>query len=429
MKVAVIGLGKLGLSMAVAIAGKGVQVFGVERDRKRRHLIQKGRSPIDEPGIQEKLPALLKEGSLLLCDYGEAVSETEAAFVAVNTPESSRGKMNTRDLEDCVAKIGEELRKQPRFYIIAVNSTVLPETTEFKLKPLLEKRLGKKVGHDFGLAANPVFIALTTVIRDFLNPPVVVIGASDPKTSDWLAAFYNKICENQPPILKTAPTMAEVIKLAHNAYCTSKMAFINEVADLCARVPGGDIRKVEEFFSKGGERAGKFLRAGLGFGGPCFPRDLRFFLKYTEGKKLKTPLLNSVERSNREHARELVRQIQREAGSLEGKKVAVLGLSYKPGIKNFEDSFSFRLIEELEKKRARISAYDPLQGPGASKNGMAPALASKKVLLKKNLRQALKGTDLCIVAHASKEFQNIRKIAFPRTPPPHFFDPWGVLSD
>ncbi len=155
--------------------------------------------------------------------------------------------MNTRDLETCVAEIGNGLRHHSKFYVVAVASTIVPETTDGKLHPLLEKTSGRKVGKRVGLCANPVFIALTSVVHDFLNPPVVVVGATDQRTSKWMTKFYKKVCENKPPILTTSPYTAEVIKLAHNAYCTSKMAFINETADLCSQNPRADIRKIEDF--------------------------------------------------------------------------------------------------------------------------------------------------------------------------------------
>jgi len=309
-----------------------------------------------------------------------------------------------------------------------VYSTILPETTDLKLRPLLEKVSGKKVGQSIGLSANPVFIALTTVIRDFLNPPVVLIGASDPRTSKWLVNFYEKICENDPPILETTPLTAEIIKLAHNAYCTSKMAFMNEVADLCAQVRGADIRKVEEFFRIGGERAGQFLRAGFGFGGPCFPRDLRFFLNYIKKRGLRPPFLGAIGKSNEEHARELVRQIRNRVGSLEEKKVALLGLTYKPGVRNFEDSFSLRLIRELAFEKARVSAYDSLLKSRASRNGLPRSFSKARLSFRRTLHEALKGADVCILAHPSSEFLNLKKKDFFGMNHPFIFDPWGVLS-
>jgi len=428
MKVAVIGLGKLGLPMAIAIAKQGVQVFGVEKDFKRLRLIRQGRSPVDEPGVQINLKNLLREKRFICSDYAEAVSEAEAAFIAVNTPEKSPGEMDTRDLETCVAELGRELRDQSKFYVVAVVSTLLPETTDRKLRPILERASGKKVGESIGLCANPVFIALTTVIHDFLNPPLVLVGTSDPLTLKWMVNFYLRVCKNHSPILRTNPLTAEIIKLTHNAYCTSKMTFVNEVADLCSRLPGGDIRKVEKFFSMGGERTGRFLKAGFGFGGPCFPRDLRFFLKYVEKKGLKPPLLNAISESNEAHARDLVRQIRRQVGPLKGKRISVLGLSYKPGVKNFEDSFSLRLIQELARKKARIFAYEPFLKSRPFRNDSPRPPEDAKFVLRKSLLEVLKDADVCILAHPSSEFQNLKKKDLRGMKYPHVFDPWGVLS-
>lgn len=428
-KVAVIGLGKLGLPMAVAMAERGIQVFGTDRDSKRMELIRRGRSPIEEPGVQSRLGKLIRQKRLILCDCQRAVTESQASFVAVNTPERSKGEMDTRDLEAAAAEIGGALRESSRFHLVSINSTVLPETTDRRLRPILEKTSGKSVGKEIGLAANPVFIALTTVIRDFLNPPVVVAGASDERSSRWLERFYGRICENHPPVLKTTPLMAEIIKLAHNAYCTTKMAFINEVADLCSRVSGGDKKKLEEFFVLGGERSGKFLKTGLGFGGPCFPRDLRFFLAFLEGKGLRPPLLTSVISSNHRHAEELIRQIEKKAGFLKGKRISVLGLSYKPGVRNFEESFPLRLVKGLSRAGARLFLYDPLLKKGLPRDGfLFQGVDSTKVKFEKTLRSALRKSEVCILAHPLKEFFGCRKDFLTRPSSPLIFDPWGVLS-
>jgi len=424
MKVSIVGLGKLGLPMAVAIAKRGIQVYGVERDPKRVRQLQRGESPIDEPGIQPKLKSLIRNRRLILTSYSEALSKTDAAFIAVNTPERSLGEMDTRDLETCVSEIGRELKHHSKFYVLAVASTIVPETIDGKIRPLLEKTSGRKVGKSIGLCANPVFIALSSVIRDYLNPPVVVLGATDPRTSRWMAQFYKQVCENKPPILTTTPLTAEVIKLTHNAYCTSKMAFINETADLCSQSPGADIRKVEEFFRVGGERTGRFLKSGLGFGGPCFPRDLRFFVKYMEKKGLKSPLLKAINVSNEEHAHQLIKQIRSQLGSLKGKKVALLGLSYKPGVRNFEDSFSFRLIQKLEAEKARVFVYDPLLVPHSPGNGFFyPVFDHRKLVVKKSMREALEGADLCVLAHPLESF-NLKQKDLSGMARPLVFNPW-----
>lgn len=421
MNVAVIGLGKLGLPMAIAMAERGIRVFGIEKDPQRIRLIEKADSSIEEPGVRTRLKKFLRSRRLILTGPQEAVSRTEACFIAVNTPERAPGKMDTRDIESSVAEIAKALRGRTQFYVVSVASTIVPETTDRKIRPLLEKVSGRKIGQSLGIAANPVFIALGTVIRDYLNPPVVVVGATDDETSRWMTKFYERVCQNRPAIVVTSPLTAEIIKLAHNAYCTTKMAFINEVANLCSQTAGADLKKVEEFFAKGGERAGRFLKAGLGFGGPCFPRDLRLFLDYIKKKGTDSTLLRSIDESNRNRARELVNQILGKAGSLEKRKVTVLGLSYKPGVKNFEDSFSFRLIQELNQEKAEVTAYDPLLS--ASRNGVFKGDKKDKFILKKNLRESLRDAEICVLAHPSSHFVGLKESLRLKE---HLliFDPW-----
>lgn len=423
MNVSIIGLGKLGLSMAMAIASKGHRVIGVDIDEGIIRKLKTGQSHISEARVPELLTQTINRGLFEPTqDFSKAVFESDLSFIAVNTPQKPDGNMGLEQAVEAAKKLAQPLKQKKTFHVVAVSSTILPETTDRLLKPILEEETNKTAGKDFGLCVNPVFIALTTVVRDFLNPPAVVIGESDQRSGDLIDQLYTSICENQPKHIRTTLLMAELIKMTHNAYATAKMAFINEIADLCSKVPGADIRALTEFFRAGGERPGKFLEAGLGFGGPCFPRDLEFFTNYVKTKLSESPLLESIQISNRRHAAHLVGLLEDELSSLKNRKVAVLGLSYKPNSDITESSFSLNLIELLVFRGAVVSAYDP-----AVKE--CPWKIRGDFKIHKNIPETLKEADACIVATPWDEFKKLRALDFERTMKQTILlDPWRLYE-
>jgi UDPglucose 6-dehydrogenase len=360
MNISIVGLGKLGLSMAAAITNKGHCVTGVDISPRVLDTLAHGKSPIDEPYVQDYLTNAIKSNRFrVTADMCQAIHETNLTFVAVNTPEQTDGSMDLSQASHACRVIGEAIKDKHGFHVVVVNSTIIPQASDNQLKPILEEASKKQLGVDFGYCVNPVWIALTTVVQDFTHPPVIVVGASDKRTADLVSDFYKTICDEVSHILRTTPLTAEIIKMAHNAFATAKMAFVNEIADACTHLPGADIRDVTNFFKMGGERSGRFFEAGMGFGGPCFPRDLQFFTDFLSSQLGDSPLLESIQKANDEHGIRIVDSIERELNFLKNKRIAVLGLSYKPNTSITERSFSLRFIELLLDKGAEVRAYDP----------------------------------------------------------------------
>ena len=420
MNISVIGLGKLGLSMAVAIASKTHQVIGVDTSPLVLQKIKAGISPIQEPEVETFLRRLMDEGRFrATSDFETAVFESELSFIAVNTPEQIDGGMDLSQVKTASQMIAQVLKEKSDFHVIATSSTILPETTDRVLKPICEEISGKKAGKDFGLCVNPVFIALTTVVRDFLSPPVVVIGESDKRSGDILSQLYSSICNNQPHHIRTSPLMAEFIKMAHNAYATTKMAFMNEMAGACSRIPDADVRVLTQFFQLGGERAGRFLEAGLGFGGPCFPRDLRFFLNYLKTRMPETPLVEAIQHSNQEHAVRIVELIEEELGQLRNRKISILGLAYKPNIAIAEESFSLKLIDVLLLKGTEIIVFDPRV------KELKKIEPNGKLHMASHMGKALADSECCILATPWEELRHMEPAQFKQQMKKAFvFDPW-----
>lgn len=424
MNISVVGLGKLGLPLACTIANKGHQVIGVDISPKALESLKQGKSHIDEPQVDRLLgQALSRRSFSVTSDFEEAIRNTDLTFIAVNTPDKADDTMDLSQIQESCDRIGSALKSKRNFHVIAISSTILPETLDRIAIPALGKNSLKTCGRDFGVCANPVFIALSTVVKDLLNPPVVVIGQSDSKSGAILHQFYDTFTENHAPIIHTTKVMAEFIKLAHNAYCTNKMAFINEMAAICSHIPGADIHALTQFFKAGGERQGRFLQAGLGFGGPCFPRDLRFFINYSGAKTSGISLLEAIDHSNREYPKKIVDLLEKELkASLNGKRITVLGLSYKPNSNITERSFSLRLIEALESEGAQIKAFDPKVKSIPAKD------ASVSFKICDSLNQALENSELALIATPWKEFEHLDSETLVEwMKEPVLFDPWHLV--
>lgn len=420
--IAVIGLGKLGLCMAAAIASKGHRVIGVDVMPEWVDRINAGACPVNEPGLGEMLAPLVAKGRIrCTTDYGEAVERTSISFVAVNTPLDPDNTMNMDQIRAASESLGKALKRTKKRHIVAVSSTILPLTCDRIMRPILERRSGKICGKDFGLVANPVFIALTTVVKDYTRPPFVIVGSYDRRSGDAVEAFYSRFCEGGPPIVRTTPIMGEMIKFAHNAFMTTKISFINEMADICTRLPGGDARVLREFFSVGGDRPGRFFMPGLGFGGPCFPKDLRTFITFGKEIRFDSLFLRMVNDCNTGHAARIADTAERAAGKLAGKRVALLGLAYKPRTDIVENSFSFTLADELRRRKAKVTVHDPHAAAAARR------YLGEKVAYAEKVEAALKGADLCIVATAQDEFRRIPPAVFVRNMKRAVVvDVWGI---
>lgn len=231
-----------------------------------------GIAPIYEPGLQD----LLNANQELLTgtnDYENAVMNSDVTFIVVPTPTESNGDFSLHYVLEAAKNIGDVLRKKQDYHLMVLTSTVMPGAIDKELRPYLESRSGKKCGQDLGLCYNPEFIALGTVIRDFLNPDFILIGESDSHSGEILESLYKQVCENDPPIARMCIINAELTKLAVNTYVTIKITFANMLARICERLPGADVDVVTSALGLDSRIGRKYLKGSIGYGGPCFPRD------------------------------------------------------------------------------------------------------------------------------------------------------------
>lgn len=356
MNVSVIGLGKLGLCTASCFASSGHKVIGVERNVDFVSKLQAKVNPIDETGLDELLESSW-DNLTVTTDIAEAVCGSDITLIIVPTPSKSDGRFTNEYLRVVLESIGPALKAKKSFHVVDIVSTVMPGSCDSEFKPLLEKLSGKVCGKDFGVVYNPEFIALGSVVKDFLNPDMVLIGASDDRSAEMAEKLYVSTCNSEPHIAKMSLVNAEITKLSLNCFVTMKISYANELSGMCEKVPGADVDVVTGAIGADSRIGSKYLKGGLGFGGPCFPRDNLAFQGFAEDFGAEVRLSPRVIEVNNAVVGRISNMIK--SSKKKGCKVSVLGLSYKPGTHIIEESQSIMLVQELVEAGWKVSVYDP----------------------------------------------------------------------
>jgi UDPglucose 6-dehydrogenase len=352
----VVGLGKLGSPMAACFAAKGQRVVGVDLVERNVRLINEGKAPVFEPGLQDMLD---RSGGRLSAtgDLHQAARQANVLFVIVPTPSDAGGAFTPRYVLEAMRPIGEALRARDDFPIVVVTSTVMPGCTGGQVRPLLEEVSGKRCGVDFGLCYSPEFIALGSVVRDFLNPDLLLIGESDPRAGEQVAALYLGVCDTKPRVARMSFANAELTKLAVNAFVTTKISYANMLAEICERVEGGDVDAVTGALGLDTRIGPKYLKGSIGFGGPCFPRDNVALMTLAARLGVDTPLPRATDAVNNHQVARLAHLAERHLPA--GGTLGVLGLSYKPNTNVIEKSQGLEIAALFARRGVPVVVYDP----------------------------------------------------------------------
>jgi len=356
-RLSVVGLGKLGACMAAAFASRGFPVVGVDVDAEVVRRMNDGLAPVEEPDLAAYIAAH-RSRLRATTSHDEAVREADVTFVIVPTPSDAQGAFALEQATSAIDAVGRALATKTDYHLVVLTSTVLPGACRHALLPALERASGKQVGRDVGLCYSPEFIALGSVIRDFLNPDVTLIGEVDARSGDVLEALYARALCNRPPCRRMSLENAELCKLALNTYVTTKITFANMLADLCQRLPGGDVDVVTDALGADSRVARKYLTGALGFGGPCFPRDNRALAYVAAALGLDAPLPDAVDRANDTRPADIAALVRDTLPA--GATVAVLGLAYKPCTHIVEASQALAIAQLLVQAGYRVVAWDPL---------------------------------------------------------------------
>ena len=357
MNISVVGLGKLGLCTAACLAVKGHTVIGVDSRRETLEALGERLCPIAENGLE----ALLEQAwGTLTCtdDYSAAVAGSDITLIIVPTPSLEDGTFTNEYLVRALEQLAPALKTKTGFHVVDIVSTVMPGSCEAVFIPLLETLTGKRCGRDFGLVYNPEFIALGSVIRDFLNPDMVLIGASDALSADAVRELYASAVESAPAYAVMNLVNAEIAKLSLNCFVTMKISFANELAALCEEIPGAHVDVVTRAIGADSRVGGKYLSGGLGFAGPCFPRDNEAFQAAGRRAGYAPKLSPSVVAVNKAVPGRIASRLARWLRP--GQSVALFGVAYKQDTHIIEESQSIMLAKHLLDSGYAVRVHDPL---------------------------------------------------------------------
>jgi UDPglucose 6-dehydrogenase len=355
MRVAMVGTGYVGLVSGACVADFGHQVICIDKDSTKISALNAGEIPIYEPGLGELVRTNVEQGRLSFTTaLSEAVAEADAVFIAVGTP-SRRGDGHA-DLS-YVYEAAREIAAALRAFTVVITKSTVPVGTGDEVERIIREL---RPGDDVAVVSNPEFLREGAAIHDFKHPNRIVVGTDDERAKRIVAEIYRPLYLNQAPILFTGRRTAELVKYAANAFLATKITFINEVADLCERV-GADVQEVARGIGLDNRIGPKFLHAGPGFGGSCFPKDVRALIKTAQDHDVPMRILEAVETVNDTRKRAVARKVSAAfAGVLRGKTVAVLGLTFKPNTDDMREAPSIPLITALQDMGAKVRAYDPV---------------------------------------------------------------------
>ncbi|MDY6765988.1 MAG: UDP-glucose/GDP-mannose dehydrogenase family protein [Candidatus Nanohaloarchaea archaeon] len=356
MRVSVIGTGYVGLPAGAGLASHGHDVTCVDIDEEKVAQINNGECPIYEEDLPELLEQVVSEGKLdATTDTVSAVTNSDVTFLAVGTPMRDDGSINLDIITQAAEDAAEGLRQKNGYHVVVVKSTVVPTTTEDEIIPVLEEVSGKEAGEDFGVCMNPEFLREGTALNDFLQPDRIVIGELDGRSGETVAELYD---EFDAPVMRTSLRAAELIKYASNSLLATKISFINEIGNLCKEL-GIDVYEVADGVGMDHRIERSFLDSGAGFGGSCFPKDVRALIHFMDQNGVEPRILNETIDVNVDQKTKLVDQLRSNVDTLAGKQVAVLGLAFKPGTDDVRKSPAIDIIRELKEGGADVHAYDP----------------------------------------------------------------------
>ena len=355
MRVAMIGTGYVGLVSGACFADFGHYVTCVDKDKSKIDALHRGVMPIYEPGLDDLVATNVKAGRLeFTTDLKAPVAKADAVFIAVGTP-SRRGDGHA-DLSYVYAAAKEIASTLDGFTIVVTKSTV-PVGTGDEVERLIREA---NPNADVAVVSNPEFLREGAAIRDFKHPDRIVVGTEDDRAKEAMNELYRPLYLNQAPILFTGRRTAELIKYAANAFLATKITFINEVADLCERV-GADVQQVARGIGLDNRIGGKFLHAGPGYGGSCFPKDTLALIKTGQDYDAPIRIVETVAAVNDTRKRAMARKVSAAlGGDIRGKTVAVLGLTFKPNTDDMRDAPSINIITALNDMGAKVKAYDPI---------------------------------------------------------------------
>lgn len=404
MRISIFGMGYVGCVTGACFADMGNTVLGVEPNPVKVDLINSGKSPIVEKDLDTLLAKVVANKSFrATADWAQAVKESDIALVCVGTPSRSNGSIDLRFVQRVCEQIGAALAQHTGRLTVVIRSTVMPGTMDSLVIPTLEKASGKKAGKDFGLCMHPEFLREGTSIHDFYHPPKTVIGELDKASGDTLASLYVK---TPGPMIRTSLRVAEMVKYADNCFHGLKVAFANEIGNIC-REASIDSHQVMEIFCQDTKLnlSPYYMKPGFAFGGSCLPKDLKAMIHEARSLEVEVPVLNAVLESNHRQIQKIINKLV----SYKGRSLGFLGLSFKGGTDDLRSSPIVEVIEAMLGKGFSIKIHDQhvslARLMGANKEYIEKEIPHLSRLMCATAKELVEQCDVVVVNHRDESFK------------------------
>ncbi len=406
MRIAIFGLGYVGCVSAGCLARLGHDVVGLDVNPSKVEALNRGLSPIVERGLSELIAAMRQAGRLTAStEHALAVAESDASVICVGTPSTESGSLDLSYVRRIAASIAESLRQSDRFHVIVLRSTVLPGTMEEEFIPALARGSGREPGRDFGVAYNPEFLREGSALSDFENPPYTIIAATDDKSTQVVRDLYAGI---DSPVVTTPFRAAEMLKYVNNSFHALKVAFANEMGNICKSV-GIDSHEVMDLMCRDTKLniSPVYLKPGFAFGGSCLPKDLRALTAFASRMHVWTPLLSSVLESNAQQVATALKLIDK----TRKKKIGVLGLTFKAGTDDIRESPIVKVVEALVGRGMQVKVHDENidigRMVGANREYLESYIPYLADILKPTMREVVEDSEVVVVATGSPAHREV----------------------
>jgi UDPglucose 6-dehydrogenase len=391
MRIAVIGTGYVGLVVGACFAETGNDVTCVDKDRRKVAMLRRGRIPIYEPGLEEVVRRNRQEKRLTFTTVlPEAVRKADVVFIAVGTPMGEDGSADLQHVLSAAREIGRAMNG----YKVIVDKSTVPVGTSERVREVI----ARETKHPFSVVSNPEFLKQGAAVDDFLRPDRVVIGASDPRGADVMTELHRPFTRTGAPIMVMDCASAELCKYAANAMLATRISFMNEIANVCEAF-GADVDKVRQAVASDKRIGPAFLFPGVGYGGSCFPKDVKALLRSSQDRGYDFPILQAVEQVNQAQKERLVAKMEAHFGTLKGRTIALWGLAFKPRTDDMREAPAIRIIDRLLELGATVRAYDPAAIP------VARRLFQDRVTFCDRSYEALTGADAMAILTEWNEFR------------------------
>lgn len=413
MDISIFGLGYVGAVSAACLAEEGHKVVGVDLSLSKTALINSGKTPIIETGVQELVERAVKNKLLSATNaVSEAIAQSDVSLICVGTPSQLNGRLDLKYVRTVCEEIGTELAKKDSFHVVVIRSTMLPGSMREVVIPTLERSSNKKAGVDFGVCINPEFLRESTAVFDYFNPPKTVIGETDKQSGDVLVELYGHF---DAPLIRVDVATAEMVKYADNVWHATKVAFANEIGNICKEV-NIDSHEVMDIFCKDTKLniSPYYMKPGFAFGGSCLPKDVRALQYKAKSLDINVPLINSLLQTNANQVMRGVRMVMEQGH----RKISILGFSFKAGTDDLRESPIVELIEQLIGKGYDLKLYDKnvnlAKLTGANKDYIMNTIPHISKLMTDSMEEAMEHGETIVIGNKSEEFIDIMQKKSPK---------------